>query len=249
MNIVSSTRKARNGCCTCGRCRRASRKIKRVRVTTRTCKSMQRSDACGSRIRIDTSNASTSNQVRSRPISRVLCRPEGRWRSFLWTIRRRTPQAIYPGTRRAAVSFPYLILLRVGFAVPCGVSPARGALLPHRFTLATRILRCRSAVCSLLHFPSARAAQTLSGTLPYGARTFLDALACTAIAWPTPLPIVVARAAHAQFSYTGGAECLDRGAAAPLNRAMNRSCFVITTATSMLRMSMRMRGCAERGAL
>jgi len=29
------------------------------------------------------------------------------------------------------------------------------------------------AVSFLLHFPSAFAAQTLSGTLPYGARTFL----------------------------------------------------------------------------
>ncbi len=34
-----------------------------------------------------------------------------------------------------------------------------------------------SAVCSLLHFPSARAAQALPGTLPCGARTFLDACA------------------------------------------------------------------------
>ena len=34
-----------------------------------------------------------------------------------------------------------------------------------------------SAVCSLLHFPSALAAQTLSGTLPCAARTFLDACA------------------------------------------------------------------------
>src|SRR5690606_30494550 len=31
----------------------------------------------------------------------------------------------------------------------------------------------RSAVCSLLHFPSARAAQALPGTVPCGARTFL----------------------------------------------------------------------------
>jgi len=30
---------------------------------------------------------------------------------------------------------PYLVLLRVGFAMPRGVVPARGALLPHRFTL------------------------------------------------------------------------------------------------------------------
>jgi hypothetical protein len=32
---------------------------------------------------------------------------------------------------------PYLVLLRVGFAMPRGVVPARGALLPHRFTLTT----------------------------------------------------------------------------------------------------------------
>ena len=43
-----------------------------------------------------------------------------------------------------------------------------------------------SAVCSLLHFPSAHAAQALPGTLPYGARTFLEALARLATVWPTP---------------------------------------------------------------
>ena len=43
-----------------------------------------------------------------------------------------------------------------------------------------------SAVCSLLHFPSARAAQALPGTLPCGARTFLGALARDATVWPTP---------------------------------------------------------------
>src|SRR5512143_2281798 len=32
---------------------------------------------------------------------------------------------------------PYLVLLRVGFAVPRDVVLARGALLPHRFTLTT----------------------------------------------------------------------------------------------------------------
>src|SRR5690348_5581312 len=42
---------------------------------------------------------------------------------------------------------------------------------------ATQGWRDRSAVCSLLHFPSARAAQALPGTLPCGARTFLDACA------------------------------------------------------------------------
>ena len=44
-----------------------------------------------------------------------------------------------------------------------------------------------SAVCSLLHFPSARAAQALPGTLPCGARTFLGALARDATVWPTPV--------------------------------------------------------------
>ena len=161
-------------------------------------------------------------------------------------MRRRRLQAIYPGTRRAAVSSPYLILLRVGFAMPCGVSPARGALLPHRFTLATRTLRCRSAVCSLLHFPSTRAAQTLSGTLPCGARTFLDALARTAIAWPTPPPIVVRCGGHAQSSYRDRHCALDRLQQAPLNRSMlplnnNR------TATTTMCMSMRMRRRVGRG--
>ncbi len=44
----------------------------------------------------------------------------------------------------------------------------------------------RSAVCSLLHFPSARAAQALPGTLPYEARTFLPPASKAAIVQPTP---------------------------------------------------------------
>jgi hypothetical protein len=111
--------------------------------------------------------------------------------SFLSARRRRLAPATYPGTTRAALSFPYLVLLRVGFTVPRDVSPACGALLPHPFTLTTHIRRCRSAVCSLLHWPSAHAAQELPGTLPYGARTFLDALACDATARPTPPPSLV----------------------------------------------------------
>jgi len=110
--------------------------------------------------------------------------------SFLSARRHRLAPATYPGTTRAALSSPYLVLLRVGFTVPHGVGPVRGALLPHPFTLTTRIRRCRSAVCSLLHWPSAHAAQELPGTLPCGARTFLDALACDATVRPTPPPIV-----------------------------------------------------------
>ena len=56
----------------------------------------------------------------------------------------------------------------------------RGALLPHRFTLASfrRRLRAsgRSAVCFLLHFPSRRRAWPLASLLPVRVRTFLDAL-------------------------------------------------------------------------
>ena len=48
----------------------------------------------------------------------------------------------------------------------------RGALLPHRFTLTSFIAET-SAVCFLLHFPSAHAAQALPGTSSAGARTFL----------------------------------------------------------------------------
>jgi len=74
-----------------------------------------------------------------------------------------------------------------------GVYPAvkcchpRGALLPHPFTLTISKKYTQSmAVCSLLHWSSARAAQTLSGTLPYVARTFLSftcptILYCTAV--------------------------------------------------------------------
>src|SRR6187397_1408932 len=48
----------------------------------------------------------------------------------------------------------------------------RGALLPHHFTLTSFIAEA-SAVCFLLHFPSAHAAQALPGTSSAGARTFL----------------------------------------------------------------------------
>jgi hypothetical protein len=48
-----------------------------------------------------------------------------------------------------------------------------------------------SAVCFLLHWPSAHAAQALPGTLPCGARTFLDALARDATVRPTPSTIVI----------------------------------------------------------
>src|SRR5512132_1166296 len=55
------------------------------------------------------------------------------------------------------------------------VAGVAGALLPHRFTLA-RCTPCGGplAVCSLLHFPWARAPWVLPSTLPCGVRTFLE---------------------------------------------------------------------------
>ena len=53
----------------------------------------------------------------------------------------------------------------------------RGELLPHRFTLACSWRTRSSAVCSLLHYPSRQGlAQALPGSVPYGARTFLECL-------------------------------------------------------------------------
>ena len=65
----------------------------------------------------------------------------------------------------------------------CRAAPTRvgrGALLPHRFTLtsSSSTLRWarRSAVYSLLHFPSRHRAWPLASLLPVRVRTFLDAL-------------------------------------------------------------------------
>ena len=41
----------------------------------------------------------------------------------------------------------------------------RGALLPHRFTLTAAVTQRAAAVCSLWHFPWARARRMLSGTV------------------------------------------------------------------------------------
>ena len=86
-------------------------------------------------------------------------------------MRHRRTRATYPEASRATTLLPYLVLLPVGFAVPA-CCQARGALLPHHFTLATHPGGPFGGIF-LLHFPSARAAQALPGTVPCGARTFL----------------------------------------------------------------------------
>ncbi len=97
------------------------------------------------RVRIDTQGA-MGQEVES------ACKPGSvrlaTRQSFLSARRHRLAPATYPGTTRAALSFPYLVLLRVGFTVPYDVVPVRGALLPHPFTLTCALAgHRRSALC------------------------------------------------------------------------------------------------------
>src|SRR5437867_8122289 len=58
------------------------------------------------------------------------------------------------------------------WGLPCRACyQTRGGLLPHRFTLTLGY----RAVCFLWPYPSPCGAQALPGSLPYGARTFLNA--------------------------------------------------------------------------
>ncbi len=75
----------------------------------------------------------------------------------------------------------YLVLLRVGFTMPLMLPLARCALTApfHPYSQVPpelTDLTLNGSGIFLLHWPSAHAAQTLSGTLPYGARTFLELL-------------------------------------------------------------------------
>ena len=103
-----------------------------------------------------------------------------RRRTFLSDARCRAPLA--SRTRRLGRAARHPVLRRrrlpicscTGWGLPCRPGyPGRGALLPHRFTLATRASRRRSAVCSLWHCPAGHPGRSLTGTLPCGARTFL----------------------------------------------------------------------------
>ena len=106
------------------------------------------------------------------------CKPGSVWRvapprrPFLWGADCSVPRATNPGggEDRAGCQGcpwhpcrPYSVLLPVGFAVPPAL-PQRGALLPHRFTLA-----CTScpapAVSSLWHFPWGRPRRPLAATV------------------------------------------------------------------------------------
>ena len=67
--------------------------------------------------------------------------------SFIWAGSCLPARATYPGAARAALWPPYLVLLRMGFAMPLLLPEARWALTPqpggrphrtdaHRFTIA-----------------------------------------------------------------------------------------------------------------
>src|SRR6218665_3382253 len=73
---------------------------------------------------------------------------------------------------------------------PGGVCRA-GPLPDSRCALTAPFHPCRPAEAVLggiflLHFPSARAAQALPGTVPCGARTFLGIVSNDATVWPAP---------------------------------------------------------------
>src|SRR5690606_13421215 len=106
---------------------------------------------------------------RSRPISRVLS----------WTV---IPLGAASPLRSSSLPGPDA---GHGMRSLFGLAPGRvcrACLLPRsRCALTAPFHPChasedRSAVCFLLHFPSARAAQALPGTVPSGARTFLGIL-------------------------------------------------------------------------
>lgn len=92
-------------------------------------------------------------------------------RPFISNVRRRTPQARNPSTRKG----DRIVLL---FALaPDGVCqaaplPTRWCALTAPFQLFSQRERMRES-SFLRHFPSGRPAQPLAGILPLGARTFL----------------------------------------------------------------------------
>ena len=103
-----------------------------------------------------------------RPVSRVL---SPRARGMAIHLGRPLPDASRdpPGRRRGnppagrTRGRPYSVLLPVGFTLPPPL-PARGALLPHPFTLTGRPCGGR-AVCFLWHFPWGRPRRALPGTV------------------------------------------------------------------------------------
>ncbi len=109
-----------------------------------------------------------------RPVSRVLSAPFGVEQPFLWDARYRAPRATNPGGRAgmplaaALARWPAAPIRSCSrWGLPCRpCCQGRGALLPHRFTLAVaRGCPRGMAVCFLWHFPWGRPRRPLAGTV------------------------------------------------------------------------------------
>ncbi len=107
--------------------------------------------------------------IKSQPVSRVLSR-------IIIHLDVKSPLRLKQPTRKQRGPrhcFPIWSCSEWG--LPCRFCyQKRGALLPHHFTLTSKVLKHVLAVYFLLHWPWTRVPQTLSGTLPCGARTFLQ---------------------------------------------------------------------------
>lgn len=91
-------------------------------------------------------------------------------RSSIWDSDHPLPLAAHPRFRRSGPDLTaYLALLRLGVTVPRLLPAVRWALTP-----PFQPYPPKWAVCFLWPFPSPYGAQALPGSLPYGARTFLD---------------------------------------------------------------------------
>ena len=112
-------------------------------------------------LRLHCTFINNSRVVTAGPVSRILSALNAAGRSFLWATHYCEAQATYPEVWRAEpartrpkLGFPpYLVLLRVGFALPAALLRRRCALTApfHPYlSLAAR------AVCFLWHFPSNR---------------------------------------------------------------------------------------------
>src|SRR6185312_13598029 len=125
----------------------------------------------------------------SRPVSRVLCALRRDSHSSRPVV---TGGLKRPTRERRGLRHRSPIWSCFGWGLPCR-SVARLAVGSYpTVSPLPDPLAGPSAVYSLLHFPSARAAQALPGTLPFEARTFLGALANDATVRPTPRVILSA---------------------------------------------------------
>jgi hypothetical protein len=125
-------------------------------------------------------------------VSRFLF-PEGR-RSFLWAGHLCPAQATYPGVERSGqLLLPYLVLLRMGFALPARITPA--AVRSYRTFSPLPGARAKTrapggifSVALSVKPALSEPPRPLAGMLPYGDRTFLPAAGRNPPARRPPVP-------------------------------------------------------------